>query len=156
MCFFFCLFEFKPGSANHHINTMIDKVFEKIQQRQDLGLSVDNRQHISTKGTLHGSMFEKICQYGIRIFIPLQLYHNPHTFTIGLIAQILNPFKSLFLYMFCDLLNQPGLINHIRQFCNDQCFPGAVRDRLHLGPGPHSDNAATGFICAQNPFIPQN
>ena len=89
----------------------------------------------------------EVVQNDLRHFTAAQLDHYAHTVLVGLIAQLSDAFELLFLYQLGDLLNQPRLVQLIRQLGDDDLLTAThLVDVFDGRAGTHIDASATGAV----------
>ncbi|MNL53048.1 hypothetical protein D3C87_1762650 [compost metagenome] len=96
---------------------------EHFTQRKNLGFLVDDGQHVNPKCGLHSRMLVQVIEHHIRIYISAQLDNNTHSVTIRLISEICYSFNPLLTNELGNFLNQPCLVNLVRNLMhNNSCF----------------------------------
>ena len=85
----------------------------------------------------------------------LQLDHDAHALTVALIADIGDALDALFTHEFGDFLDQPRLVDHVRDLMHDDAA-AVGRHLLDFGFRAHDNAAATGCVRVVNAAAPQN
>ena len=148
MCSGLCLVQIILCPSGNHIFLMIQIMLQHFQKTHNLRSIAYQSQHDHTKGILKLSMFIKLVQNHIGICISSQFNTDTHTFSVGMIVDRRNTINFLISYQFCDFLNKPCFIDHIRKFCNDDlCL--AIWHSLDICHRPYpyfSSSRSVGFL----------
>ena len=132
---------------------MLDVILHHLLEIEHPRYSIDQCQHDHPEGVLHRGMLVEIVQHYLCNRIPLQLDNEPHTVTIGFVANIGNSFKFFIVNQFDNFFNQPDLVNLIRQLSNNNGFPAVFLGNLHKGSCPDNNFTPTGRICQTNTLV---
>ena len=145
MISFSCFVEVIPGPSCDDLFLILEITLQHLHESQDLGLTVNEREHDHTEGVLHLSVLEKLIQNNIRVGVVAELYDYAHTFAVRLIAQIRDTIDALCFDKLCDLLDERRLVYKIGQFRNDDTAL-AVRHSLDTCDRTDEDLASAGAI----------
>ena len=74
-----------------------------------------------------------------------QLNDDPHSFAVGLIAEIRDPLDLLVLDKFRDLLDQISLVDKVREFRHDDAVLAAAHC-LYIGDSSRNDLSSSGPV----------
>ena len=124
---------------------MFEVVSQNLLQIHDLRLVADERQHDHAEGLLKLRVLVELIQDDIRVGITTQIDAYAHALAARLIGKVRDSVDSLILNQLGNLLDQTGLIDHIRKLCDNN--PAlAVRKSLDLRDRAGSDLAAAGRV----------
>ena len=115
-----------------------------LEQAEHLRPAGDDRQRDDAERLLQLRLLEQVVQHHLADFAALELDHDPHAVAIGLVAQIGNAFERLVAHQFGDALEQPRLVQLIRNLGDDDLLAIALLRRFDLGLRAHLDRAAAG------------
>src|SRR5690606_38170630 len=97
--------------------------------------------------TLHLGLGIEVVEHHLAHFTPTQLDDHTHAVLIGLVTQLADAFELLFLDQLGDLLDQPRLVQLIRQLGDDDLL--TTTHLVHVfdfSTGAHIDAPATGAV----------
>src|SRR6185437_9869857 len=103
-----------------------------------LRLSLVDREKVDPEVFLKLSELEKTIQDDVRVFALLELDHDAHTRTIGLVAKIGNAFNFFIANEIRDLFDELRLVDLIGELRNDDSLALAF-ERLDFGLRAHGD-----------------
>ena len=83
------------GAAPHHIDAMVDEVFDRLDQTHFFRLLVDHRQQDHAEAFLHRSVLEELIEYDLRLGSALEFDHDAHSIAVAFIAHIGNVVDGL-------------------------------------------------------------
>ena len=115
----FCLFQVKFCPSGNDFLLELQIFMKNLFQIQGLRLSVNQRDHDCAEVLLKRSMLVQLIQRNLRICVTFQFNDNPHAFTVGLIADLGDSINALILDQLCNTLNQTRLVDHVRDFRNN-------------------------------------
>ena len=139
------LIEFKPAAARDDILLMIQIVGQDLFQRQDPRMTVDESQHDDAERFLELGMLVQLIQDDIRVNIGAELDDDAHPFAVRFIAKSRNSVDLLIAGQVGNGFNDPGLIDLVRNFCNDDTILTLIH-RFDGSAGTHLDTAAARRI----------
>ncbi len=113
------LLQVELGPATDDLASMIDVVPQDGLERQRLGLAIDEGEHVHVEGGLHRRVFEQVVEDAVWVGVALDLDVDAHAVAVGLVAQVGDAVDLLRAHQFGDLLEQGGLVDHVRQLSND-------------------------------------
>src|SRR5580704_3203444 len=127
---------------------MIDEVLDCLNQAHFLGLIVDDRQEDHAETFLHGSVLVELIEHDLGFGAALQFDDNAHAVAIAFIANIRNVFDDLVVDQRSDALDEPGFVDLVRNFGDDDGFAVFV-ELFDASFGAHhkaATSAAVGFV----------
>ena len=131
------------------------QVFRKhLLQIQNNRLAIHQCKHICTEGFLQGCIFIQLVQNDICIIVLLDINDYLNIIAGGGIVQIADALHTLFLRQLTDFFQQTQLIDHIRNFSDDNTFSAVMRFNLRCGA--HNNLAASGAVRRTNPAFPKD
>ena len=145
-----CLAQFVNRPTGHDFAAVPQEGIQHFLEVQRLRLAVDQRHHIDTEHGLKLGVGKQVIDHHIRILAPAQLDHHPDTFLVGFVPKLGNALDPLLLDQLGDLLDQPGLVELVRQLGNDDGFATGFLVLLDLVAGPDVDAAAAGAVRLDN------
>ena len=111
----FGLAQLELDAAADHFAAEVDEVLDHFEQAEHLRPAGDDRQRDDAERLLQLGLLEQVVEHDLGDFAALQLDHDPHAVAIGLVAQIGNAFERLVAHQFGDALEQPRLVQLIRE-----------------------------------------
>ena len=139
------LAQFEDRAARDHFAAMAHEGFEDLLEVQQLRATVDQCHHVDAEHRFHRRLRVEVVQHDLGGFAALDLDVDAHAVLVGLVAQLADAFELLFLHQLGDLLDQPRLVDLVRDLGDDDRLAAVVRD-LDLGLGAHAHAAAAGAI----------
>ena len=115
-----------------------------FEQAEHLRPAGDDRQRDDAERLLQLGLLEQVVQHDLADFAALQLDDDAHAVAIRLVAQIGNAFDRLLAHQLGDALEQPRLVQLIRDLGDDDLLAIALLRRFDLGLGADLDRAAAG------------
>ena len=125
-------------------------ILQHIQKVQDLRLLAYQSQHDNAVGILKLGVLIELIQDHVGVGVLAELDVDPHTLAAGLVADVGDAVDTFFFYQLGNLLDEPGLIDHIGKLGNHDVAL-AVAHGLDVRHGTHADLAAAcpvGFLDA--------
>ena len=151
---FFRLIQIKACSSGNNIFLMLQVFRKHLLQIQNNRLAIHQCKHICTEGFLQGCIFIQLVQNDICIIVLLDINDNLDIIPGGGIVQIADALYALFLRQLADFFQQTQLIDHIRNFSDDNTFSAVMRFNLRCGA--HNNLAASGAVRRTNPAFPKD
>ena len=151
-----CLGQVIAGAPFHDDEPVLQEVLEHPGQRQDAGLAFHDGQHDDPEGRLELGVLVEVVQHHLRRAAPLDLDDDPHPRSVGLVAQVGDPLHFLVAHQVGDFLDQPGLVDHVRQLRDDDRLAIFLADLLHLAARPDGDYASPGGVSLVNALLAQD
>ena len=98
------LLELELRAPLHHLAPERDEVFHQLQQRQHARPAADDRQHDDPERRLQRGVLVEVVEHHLRDLASLQLHHDPHAVTVGLVAEVADAVERLLPSELGDLL----------------------------------------------------
>ena len=133
------------GTVDDNIKAEVEIMLEALLEGEDLGLVVDQCQHIDREVLLHLGQLEELVEHDLRIDVLAHLDDNAHTLAVGLITDVGDTLNTLVLVQIGNVLDQTGLIDLIGQLGDDDAET-ALFILFDLGAGANGDLALAGGI----------
>ena len=127
------------------------EAFQHLLQVQQLRLTIDQSDHIHTKGILQLGLLEEIIQNDFRHFIAFQFDNDTHTRFVGLVANIGNAVEFLFTNTFRDAFQKIFLVDLIRQLIDDNRLTALPPILFKMCLGSHDDASTPRPVSLTNP-----
>ena len=102
------------GAPPNDLATEVDEVLDQLQQRQHLRPAADNRQHDDAERRLELRVLVQIVEDDVAHLAALQVNDDSNAIAIGLVANVGDAFNGLRVDQFRDVLDQPLLVDLIR------------------------------------------
>src|SRR5579862_5227006 len=128
-----------------HRHPVVDKELDCFDERQDARLAVHDGQHDHAESLLELGVLVKIVQDHFRLFAALQLHHNAHAVTVGLILHVGDAFDFLVQHQLGDALNQSGLV-HLEGNLGNHDLLLIFGGMFDGGFGAHGERAAPRLV----------
>ena len=138
MCPVTCLAKQIYRAPRYHILAELTEGRDHVLQAHLDRPAAIHRQHIDREAGLQAGMAIKLVQHHIASGITLDFNDDPHTFAIGLIADVGNALNHLVTNHFTDPLKQLRLVHLIGDFVNDDLLT-ITCTKLNFSPGPHDN-----------------
>ena len=127
-------FQVEFRSAADDVLLELDIALQHILKRQDLRLTVDDREHDRAEGHLQLRIGKQLVEHDLRRAVALDVDFNVHADTVGVILDVGNALDALFLDEVGDVLNQTRLVDLVGQLGDDDLESAVLRfDDLCLG-----------------------
>ena len=136
------LAQLELGAAADDLAAELDEVLDDLDERQHLRPAADDRQHDDAERRLQLRVLVEVVQHDLRHFAALQLDDDAHAVAVGLVAQIGDAFDRLLAHQLGDLLEQPLLVDLVRDLGDDD------RDLVALLRSPRSSPSRACVIDA--------
>jgi len=139
----------------HHIDAMVDEVFDRLDQPHFLGLTVDHGQQNHAEAFLHRGVLEELVEHDLRFGAALEFDHDAHAVAIAFVANVGDVVDGLLVDEIGDALDEARFIHLVRNLGDDDrlLFFGDVLDG---GAGAHHETAAARPIRLKNPSASVN
>jgi len=108
-----------------------------------LGLGVDQGQHLHAKRALQGRVLVELVDHLARLRAALELDHHADPAPIGFVTQVRDRVDPILAHKLGDALDQRGFVDHVRQLGDHDPLPGGVHV-LDVGDAAH-DHAPFAF-----------
>ena len=133
-------------AAGDHVAAVGDEVRERLLERQDLRPPLDDREHVDAERLLQRRHLPEVVQDHLRDGVLLELDDDAHALAVGLVADVGDALDLLVADQLGDLLDQPRLVDLVRDLGgDDRLAPGlrvlldaSVRPRIRMAPRPVS------------------
>ena len=104
-----------------------------LEQAEHLRPAGDNRQRDDAERLLQLRLLVQVVQHDLADFAALQLDDDAHAVAIRFVAQVGNAFERLVAHQLGDALEQPRLVQLIRNLGDDDLLAIALLGRFDLG-----------------------
>ena len=105
------LAQIEHGAPSHHLAAVLQEHFQQIFQVAQLGLAVDQRNHVHAKAVLQLRLFVQVVQHHLWHFAALQLNDQAHAGFIGFVLDVADAFDFLFVHQLGHALLQGLLVD---------------------------------------------
>ena len=139
------LFQVVLGAAAHHLVLKFHVFLKHLLQGEHLGHLVVDGQHDNAHGILQLGVLVQLVQDNLCVGILADVHHDAHALAVGLIVQAGDALDALLLDKVGHVLNEAGLVDHIRDLRNDD-LGAAVLGFLDGGAAPQGDLAPAGGV----------
>ena len=134
------------GAAADDLAAELDEVVDQLDQRQHLRAAADDGQHDDPEAALECGVLVEIVQDDVADLAAFQVDDDAHPVAIRLVADVGDPFDRLLAHQLGDSLDQPRLVDLVRNRVDHDRRPVALLVGLDLGLRAHDDGAAAGQI----------
>ncbi len=138
------------GSPPHHHAPVIEKFPKHLHQGELPGFSPNEGKIDHSEGTLKLSPHVNLPQGNFRVGIPLQLYNDPHSLTVGLIPDITDTVDGLVLGPLGDILDEGGFVHHVGDLGDHHCLFFASSKIFDTRFPPKGDLSSAGTVGIHN------
>ena len=138
------------GAPGHHFFAVIEKAFQCFFEIEQLGLAVDDGQHIHAKRVLQLGMLVQLIDDDLGHGIALEFDDDAHALTVRFVAQVADAFDLFLVDQRGDLLDQPFLVDLVGYFADDNLLFARALDRLSEGFAAHLHDALAFMISLNN------
>ena len=139
------LFQLVLRAAQHDLALEADVFLQDLLQRQRARLPVDDREHDDAERHLHLRERIQVVQDDLRRSVALDVDDDVHAVAVRMVVDVRDAVEALLLDEVRDALDQPRLVDLVRQLGDDDLEP-AVRLFNDLGAGAHVDLAAARAV----------
>ena len=129
---------------------VIDEVPEKVAERQDPRLVVDDRQEDDAERRLHRGHCVQLVQHDLGVLAALQLDHHADSVPVRLVAQVRDSVDLLVVDELRDAFHELGLVDLVGNLRHDDRFLVAARRLFDHCLGPDLDDAAARRVGVAN------
>ena len=142
-----CLAQFKNGTARHDFATMAQECFDDLFQVEQLGLAVNDGDHIDTEAVLQLGLLVQMVEHDFRHLAATQLDDRTHTGFVRLVAYLGDAFDLLLAHQLTHLDEQIRFVNLVGQLVDDDGLTITLADVFEMGTTAH-DHATTPCTVA--------
>src|SRR6185312_13808195 len=139
------LFELEQRAACDHVAAMLDEVRERVLDREDLRLPVDDGEHGHAERRLQLGHLVQVVQDDRGHRVLAQLEDDAHAVSVRLVADVADALELLVLDELGHLLDEARLDHHVRDLGDDD-RGAALLVLFDLGLAAHDDRAAAGLV----------
>ena len=133
------------GAAADDFILKLDVLLDHLFQGHDLGHLVVDGQHDDAHGVLQLGVLIQLVQDDLRVGVLADVHHDAHSLAVGLIVQSGDALDALVLDQIGHILDEPGLVDHIRDLRDDD-LGAAVLGLFDGSAAPQGDLAAAGGV----------
>src|SRR6056297_2804816 len=134
-----------PGD---HLAAMGDERLQNALQRHQLRLTLVQGHHVDAEDALQRRVLVEVVQDHLVHLAALELDHDAHAVLVGLVAQLADALQLLLAHELGDLLDQPGLVDLVRQLGDHDGLAGALADLLDVAAGADVHAAPARLVGA--------
>ena len=110
-------------------------------------MTIDQRNHVDTKGVLQLGLLVQIVQDNFWHFAALELDDQAHTGLVALVLNVADAFNLLFMDQFGHAFLKRLFVDLVGQLINDDGLALALVDVLKVAFGAHDNLASPGAIA---------
>ena len=140
------LSQVKHRAPRDDLAAVADERLEHFLQVEQFRLAVVERDHVDAEGGLHRRVAEQVVQHDVAGLAALEFNDDAHAVLVGLVAQRGDALDALFLDQFGDFLEQARLVDHVRQFGNDDGLAVGLVVAVNAAARAHDDAPAPGVV----------
>ena len=109
--------QIEHGAASDHLTPMAEEGLEHFLERQEARLPVDQGHHVDAEHGLERRLRVEVVEHDLGVLASTQLDDDAHAVLVGLVAKAVvgDPFDLLLAHQIGDALDQPCLVDLIRQ-----------------------------------------
>ncbi len=152
----FGLTQVEARPAHDDLLPVLDEQPDHRGELHDLRLVVDDGQEDDPERRLHLRVPVEVVEDHFRNFVALELDDDADAVAVGLVAQIGDAVDALVAHQLGDLLDQPGLVRHVRDLRHDDLLLVMLLRGLDAGPGADLDDSTAGLVRLADPIEPVN
>lgn len=123
----------------------LDVLLYHLFQGHDLRHLMVDGQHDDAHGILQLGVLVQLVQDDLCVGVLADVHHDAHTLAVGLIVQAGDALDALFLHEVGHVLDETGLVDHIRNFRNDD-LGTTILGLFDGSTAPQSNFAAAGGV----------
>ena len=123
----------------------LDVLLYHLFQGHDLRHLMVDGSHVTPTVVLQLGVLVQLVQDDLRVGVLADVHHDAHTLAVGLIVQAGDALDPLVLDQLCHVLDETGLVDHIRNFRNDD-LGTAILGLFDGSTAPQGDFAAAGGV----------
>src|SRR6185436_3632669 len=137
--------------ASDDLAPVAQERFEQLLDRQQLRLAVDEADHVDAEDALQRRLLVEVVEDDVRQLAALELDDDAHAVLVGLVAQLADALELLLTYELGDALDEPRLVNLVRQLRDDDRLAiAALAERLDVRAAAHVNAPSSGRIRAHD------
>ena len=133
-------------SPRHHFAAVFDERLEHLLQVEHARLPVDERDAVDAVHALQLRLAVEVVQHDFAGFTAAQFDDDAQPVLVGFVAQLGDAFDLLLFDELGDALDQPRLVQLIRNLGDDDRVFTGLFVGLDLGARTHEDAAAAGLV----------
>jgi len=145
-----CLAQVEQGAAGHHVAPVAQERLQHVAEVHDFRLAVDQGHHVDAERLAHPGLLVQVVEDDLVDRPFLQFDHDAHPVLVRFVAQGTDAFEALVAHQRCDMLDQLGFVDLVREFGDDDLF-AFLGVRLDLGAGADHDSAPAGGVGGVDP-----
>ena len=149
------LFQVIAGPPADHLVLELDVLGDHLLEGQHLGDLVVDGDHDDADGVLQLGVAVELVEHHLGVGVPAQPDDDPHSLAVGLVVQVGDAVHPLVLDQLGDVLDQPGLVDHIGDLGHHD-LEAAVLLFLDDGAAPQGDLAAAGGVGGADAAAPHD
>ena len=142
-------------SACHNLELMVKICVQHFTECKNLWLIIYECQHIYRECALQVCILEELIENNLCIDITAKLDYDTHTFAVTFVTQVCDAFNTLVSVKLGNMLDKACLIDHIRDFCNDDTV-SAVVPFFNFTLGAHLNLALTCVVSRSDAALAEN
>ena len=150
------LAQLELGAPPDDLAAELDEVLDDVDERQHARPAADDRQHDDAERRLQLRVLVEVVEDDLGHLAALQLDDDPHAVAVGLVAQIGDALDRLLAHELGDVLEQPLLVDLVRNLGDDDRDLVALLRLLGRGLGAQRDRAAAGRVGVEDPLAPDD
>ena len=147
MAAFARLAQVEDGAACHHFAAVVEEDLNQVFQVAQLGLAVDERHHVDTKGVLQLGLLVQVVEHHLGHLAALELDNQPHAGFVGFILNVADALDFLLVHQFGHALLQRLLVHLVGQLVHDDGLALALVDVFKMALGTHHHLASTRAVA---------
>jgi hypothetical protein len=136
--------------AGHDLAAVTQECVQDFLERQQLRLAVEQGDHVDAEHRFHRRQLEELVQHQLAVLAALELDHDAQAVLVGLVAQLRDPFDLLGAHEVGDALQEPRLVDLVRQLGDDDGLAAAVLDGLDRRARPHGKAPAPRLVSSDD------
>ena len=128
-----------------YVLAMGNEGLEVFDQADFLGPAIDDGEHPHARAVLQIGVLVEVVQHNVRVVTALYFKNDAHAGAVALVADIADALDLLLVDQVRSLLDQPGLVDLIRNLADHDCV-AVLAQLLNLDLGAHQDVTAPGGV----------
>ena len=145
------LAQFVERAPANDFDAVVDEELDHRDQAKFARLTGDDGEQDHAERFLHLRLLEKIVEDELRFFAALHFDDDAHAFARRLVANVGDAFELFILNEVGDAFDEPGLVDLIRNFGDDDIF-AVFADFFDGGFRAHDEAAAAGLVGGFDAF----
>ena len=135
------------GAAGDDLLAEVEEGAQHVAERQHFRSAAVQRDHVAAEVRLHRGEAPELVEDDLGDRVALELDDDPHAVSVGLVAQVRDPFDALLAHELGDLLDQRRLVDLVGDLADDQRLAVlALAQLFDRDLGAHDDRAAPGCV----------